>query len=251
MVRVGEEPTTLLVSDVGAHLAKLLRACEGIKVIVLRLEIDAHQQQHLPCRVVCCTVPLADDNHGECHRQIKRVECSLVLHEQGPSVRSELLKLTIRADGVQELATFCLECRFQEEVHQPHEVGLLAKVALEHLVNKHLHHEEVVCRQQADVRQLVPARSSAAREGPIHHVVGHEHAGLQQLHCPAQHREAMQVPIRWLLALVLHQLDARLDANEAPVHLAAKRVVIEGAGHPLDLFGGHLVKIWELFLHLL
>mmetsp|Transcript_144674 Transcript_144674/g.463560 ORF Transcript_144674/g.463560 Transcript_144674/m.463560 type:complete len:235 (+) Transcript_144674:160-864(+) len=143
---VGEQPAALLVLDVGADLAQLLRVSKGIQEVVLCLEIDAHEHQSLPRRVVGCPIPHSDDQHREGNRQVERVEGRLVLDKQCPPLGCEFLELAIRTDGVQELAALGLEGRLQEEIHKPDKVGLLPKMALQGLVDKHLYHQEVVRR---------------------------------------------------------------------------------------------------------
>mmetsp|Transcript_43718 Transcript_43718/g.126259 ORF Transcript_43718/g.126259 Transcript_43718/m.126259 type:complete len:263 (-) Transcript_43718:520-1308(-) len=251
VVRVREEPAALLVLDVCADFAKLLRASIGVQVVVLGLEVHSHEQQCLPCCVVGLAVRDAADDHRQRHGQVEGVERGLVLHEQLPPAGSELLERAVGTDGVQELAALRLEGGLQEEVLQPGEVLLLAEVALEHLVDVHLDHQEVVGRQQAHVVEPVPAWIPATSERSVHHVIGHEHASLQQLHGPAQDGQAVKISVRRRLPLMLEQLGTSRNDDEPAVHLAPLCVVVQGLRHPLDLFCRHLVQARQLGGHLL
>mmetsp|Transcript_28673 Transcript_28673/g.58001 ORF Transcript_28673/g.58001 Transcript_28673/m.58001 type:complete len:469 (+) Transcript_28673:143-1549(+) len=251
VVGMREEPAALLVLDVRPDLAELLGAREGVQVVVLGLKVNTHEQQGLPGGVVRPAVGDARDDHRQCHRQVEGVERGLVLHKQLPPAGGQLLQLAVRADRVQELAALGLEGGLQEEVHQPREVLFRSKVALEQLVNEHLHHQEVVGVQQPHTVEPVPTGIPAARQGSIHHVVGHKHASLQELHGPAQNRKAVQVGVRGRLALELHDLNAGLNSDEPAVHLAPLRVVLQGPLDPLDLLRRHLVQLRQLGLHLL
>mmetsp|Transcript_71956 Transcript_71956/g.188582 ORF Transcript_71956/g.188582 Transcript_71956/m.188582 type:complete len:293 (+) Transcript_71956:24-902(+) len=163
MVGVREEPAALLVRDVGAHLSENLRGGEGVEVVVLGLEVDAHHQQGLARRVIGLPVADTGDNHRKSHGEVEGVEGRLVLHHKLPPRRSQLLELAVGADGVQELAALGLERGLEEEVHEPEEVRLLPEVPLDDLVDVHLDHQEVVGVQEAHVLQPVPARGAPAR----------------------------------------------------------------------------------------
>mmetsp|Transcript_86076 Transcript_86076/g.248536 ORF Transcript_86076/g.248536 Transcript_86076/m.248536 type:complete len:275 (-) Transcript_86076:406-1230(-) len=251
VIGMRKQPTAFLVLDVGANLAELLRIGKRIQVVVLSLEVDAHHQQHLPRGVEGGTVPHSGDQHRQSNRQVEGVEGCLVLHYQCPPLQGKLLEAAVRAARIQQLPALGLEGSFQEEVHQPSEVLLLSEVAFQHFVDEHLDHEKVVRVEHANFGPPVPTRMASPGERPIHHVIGHEHASLEELHGPTQHRKTVQVAVRRFPALALHQADAGLDNDEPAVHLAAEDVVLERLPHPIDLFPWHLVQVWQLLDQLL
>lgn len=85
----------------------------------------------------------------------------------------------IGGDEIDKLSQLRLKGDIVEEFEKIAVVRILPEVLLEQIVNGSLEHERVVDGNVSDGLDLVPARLTAASNGLIHHVVGHEKVCLK------------------------------------------------------------------------
>mmetsp|Transcript_132482 Transcript_132482/g.424032 ORF Transcript_132482/g.424032 Transcript_132482/m.424032 type:complete len:208 (+) Transcript_132482:44-667(+) len=71
VVRVHEEPAALLVLNVGADLPDGLGGAEAIQVVILGLEVDAHDHQDVPARIVLLHIRDASNDHAQRDRGVE------------------------------------------------------------------------------------------------------------------------------------------------------------------------------------
>mmetsp|Transcript_1219 Transcript_1219/g.2713 ORF Transcript_1219/g.2713 Transcript_1219/m.2713 type:complete len:211 (+) Transcript_1219:556-1188(+) len=203
-----KEPAALLVLDVSPYLANLLGSAIAIKIVVLRLKVDAHDHQDVTAIVVLFNVCDACHNHAQGNRGVKRVERSLVLHDQRPPLLREICETEIHAQRVQQLTTLCLEGRLQEQIHKLSIVRLCREMTLQNLVHDHLDHEGIIDCNLLHVFIEVPALLSSASVRVVHKVVCNKEPPLKPLDAPAENRKTHNVIIGRRHALCLQYLHA-------------------------------------------
>ncbi len=188
--RLHNQPRALVVLDVSSHLANDLGRTVAVQVVVLDLEILAHDQQDLASGAIETRLSDARHDHAQCNWQIEAVKRGLVLDNGDVSVESESIEvddpsLRLRSQ-VEQLAQLGLASDLDEKVHQLRVETLVAEILLENLVHAALQDEAVVDRDQLHFGQAEPARLPSASHAVIHDVVRHQEKGLQELHAPPQ-----------------------------------------------------------------
>ena len=115
------------------------------------------------------------------------------------------------------------------------------------MVDRSFQHEGIIDRNVRHTLYTVPAWVSTARNGRVHHVVGHEEVGLQQLHAPAQHSSLHILFLTKLALAVRAQQDFyRVDHRQAAVQLSAWCVVFKVALVPVHGLLRHILRLEEL-----
>eukprot|EP00128_Syssomonas_multiformis_P007536 Colp12_sorted_trinity150504_noHs@13455 len=249
------QPGALVVLDVRADLADHLGGAEVVQVVVLDLEVLAHDHEDLSGGVVQRDVRDARDDHATRDGQVEAVEGSLVLDDADVALDGE----SIQVDGlvqflgsqVQQLAELGLAGGLEEQVHQLVVVGLLAEVLLEDLVHEGLEDETVVDGDGLHLGQAEPAGLASAGHAVVHEVIGDQEEGLQELDAPAQRGGLAALLVGQGVAHQLGESVSYTQGSQASVHLAAGHGVGQHAADPLGGLGAELVGNREVVQDLL
>mmetsp|Transcript_60504 Transcript_60504/g.131083 ORF Transcript_60504/g.131083 Transcript_60504/m.131083 type:complete len:331 (-) Transcript_60504:156-1148(-) len=240
IVGVHKQPTALLVLNVSADFADLLRCTEAVQVVVLRLEVDAHVDKRTSGCVIRLAILDACNDHPQGHRAVERVEGCLVLDNEVPSGQAEVIHIDVHAEEVQQLSALGLEGRYQEEIHQLAIVGLHPEVTLQCPEHEVLDQKGVIDGYLLDVRILVPAWLASSSLGVVHDVVGNQEPGLQPLDAPPENGElGKHVAVHGCTARS-ENLRSTGDDCETSIHFAPLDVVVKHILDPLHFRCRHL-----------
>mmetsp|Transcript_8280 Transcript_8280/g.20886 ORF Transcript_8280/g.20886 Transcript_8280/m.20886 type:complete len:443 (+) Transcript_8280:128-1456(+) len=243
---VAEQPPALFVLDVGANLSQLLRRCERVQVVILRLKVHPHVDQRFSRRIESFAVVDSCHDHAQRYRAVERIKGGLVLHDQGPPVQGEVVQTDIHAQQIQKLAAFGLERCLEEEVDQLGVVWLSPKVAFQCPEDEHFDHESIVYRDLLHMLMLVPTKLPSACLGIVHEIVRDQQPCLEPFDAPTQHRELCERVTVHRAAFLLQDLRPARHHHETSVHLAALHVEVEAILDPLHFPLRQLADIRQL-----
>ena len=133
---------------------------------------------------------------GEGDGEVEAVVSGLVDDDEGELFEAEVVQVNVvfrGGDEVAELAQFCLEGDFVEELDEVDVRGVRAEVLLQDEVDGGLEHECVVDRDHAHTVLPVPAGLPAAGYRAVHDVVADEEEGLQELGEPPEGAQVLEL----------------------------------------------------------
>lgn len=244
-------PGALVVENVGADLANLLRGTITVEEVVLNLEVLAHGEENVEGLLVEGFVGDTGHAHGEGDGEVERVEGSLVDDDEVVLLQRELGEVDRvfgGSDEVNELAELGLEGDVVEEFEEHAVIRFGAEVLLEQKVDGGFQHEGVVDGNVADTVDAVPARLTSASDAGIHHVIGDEEVGLEKLDAPAEDGGLEVFGLGELTReLTSGSIGAKEDLDgvndgKTAVELATGSVVVEVATEPVDGLGRHVFR---------
>ncbi len=184
-----DQPRALVVKDIGADLANVLRVAEVVEVVVLDLEVLAERDEDslaLLQVLLSCDTELVE---SERDWEVEGIVCSLVDNNELVFLHAEVVQINLilwRSQEVAGLSQLGLEGDFMEELDEVDIRRVLAEVLLEEGVDCGFEHEGVVDGDHADAFLAVPTWGTAAGDGGVHDVVRDEEEGLEKLGHPAQ-----------------------------------------------------------------
>ena len=149
-----DEPTALVVLNVGANLAQSLGVGVVVEVVVLNLEVLAHGDEDIVCLLQVLLGGQTAEVQGESDGEVEGVVCGLVDDNEGVLLQTEVVEVNVVLRGSEQvtgLAQLGLEGDFVEQLHQVDVVLLLTEVLLEKDVDGALEHESIVDSDHADI----------------------------------------------------------------------------------------------------
>ncbi len=228
--RLVDDPGALVVLDVGADLANGLGGAVGVEVVVLHLEVFAEGDEDGLGGLEVGGGGELEVVEGEGDGEVEGVVGGFVDDDEAVLLRGEVGEVDVVLGGreeVAELADFGLEGGGVEELEHVDVGGVGAEVLLQEDVDGHFEHEGVVDGDHADARVAVPAGLAAAGDGGVHHVVGDEEEGLEELGEPAEGGGEEVVGVGEGAG---EEEGGGVGDGEAAVAFAAEGVVVEGLG---------------------
>jgi hypothetical protein len=184
-----DQPTALVVLNVGANLAQCLGVGVVVEVVVLNLEVLAHGDENVVGLLEVLLGGHASEVQGQGYRKVEGIVCSLVDDDKGVFFQAKVVEIDVvfgRGQQVASLAELGLESDFVEQLHQVDVVLVLAEVLFEQDVDGALEHKGVIDGDHADRGHQVPAGRATTRLGRVHNVVRDQEEGLEQLNHPSE-----------------------------------------------------------------
>mmetsp|Transcript_20874 Transcript_20874/g.63854 ORF Transcript_20874/g.63854 Transcript_20874/m.63854 type:complete len:291 (-) Transcript_20874:229-1101(-) len=241
-----DEPRALVVTNIGAHLADHGGVAVTIEVVILHLEVGAHEHADFAGLGKELLIRNASQEHCTSDRQVEGVKGRLVDDDVHVGVHREAREVNlVRLGGgeVEELTRGGLKSDLMEELHDWHIERIIPKVAAQHRVNVHLQKNAVIDGVHSDAVHLVPAQLAAPRFGGVHDVVSDQEVSLEPLDAPAECCGAPGELGRGGAPDGLH----RLDHRDAAVELPLGYIIVD---QPLDVRRNLWRKLWVLLLDL-
>ena len=91
-----------------------------------------------------------------------------------------------------------------------------------------------------------PAGLASSCDAVVHHVIGDQEEGLQELDAPAEHRRLHPLSVAQRVTLCLGERLLHGHEGEPAIHLPARHSVLDHVLHPLHSLRRHLVDSGQI-----